>query len=84
VPDLFELADSWGNPIVYIQAADYDREFHYISIGVKSGVEEEFSVRAQKSAKTGRYEEPTSFQLFSAGIDGIFGNEDDIANFKVK
>ncbi len=80
--DLLELADKWGNPIVYIRASDYEREFRYIFVDTETGEENEATLRALKNSTTGRYEEPSSFQLFSAGIDGKFGTADDLSNFK--
>ncbi len=82
VQDLFEIADSWGNPIAYIRASDYDREFRYISVDAETDEETEYTVRAWKNANTGRYEEPSSFQLICAGNDGKFGTDDDLTNFK--
>ena len=80
--DLYELADPWGDPIVYIRASDYDKEFRYVCLDSQTGEPEEFTLHALKNEKTGRYEEPTGFQLMSAGSDGQFGTEDDITNFK--
>jgi prepilin-type N-terminal cleavage/methylation domain-containing protein len=77
---LFELADGWGNPIAYIQAHDYDREFRYVCVDPDGG-QDEYTVRAAKNQKTGRYHEPNGFQLVSAGLDGKFGTEDDLTNF---
>jgi prepilin-type N-terminal cleavage/methylation domain-containing protein len=79
--ELFELADAWQNPIAYIHSADYGRGHAYRTYDAETGEELEASVRAHKSAKTGRYQRPRAFQLISAGPDGIFGNEDDITNF---
>jgi prepilin-type N-terminal cleavage/methylation domain-containing protein len=78
--DLFELADPWGNPIVYIFHADYEKEFQYVFLDGETGEPMEFSVRAVKNEKDGRFEAISSFQLMSAGADGIFGNADDIIN----
>lgn len=88
--ELFELADPWGNPVAYIRASDYDLDFRYVCRDAKTGEEVEYTVHALKNSKTGRYEEPNSFQLLSAGPDGKFGSvdgktgdgDDDLANFK--
>ena len=82
--ELFELADKWNNPIVYIHHLDYEREFRYVAVDTESGEAAEYSVRAIKNAKTGRFEEPNGFQLISAGSDGKFGTGDDIANSQIK
>jgi len=80
-PDLLELKDEWGNPIAYFHRRDYGRADTYITIPADGEGEEESSVRAVKNSTTGLYFHPTGFQLISAGIDGVFGTEDDIANF---
>lgn len=82
--ELFELADGWGNPIAYIHHADYEKEFRYVAIDGETGEVAEWSVRAVKNAKTGRFEEPSGFQLISAGSDGKFGTDDDIVNSQIK
>ncbi|MBK8178222.1 MAG: type II secretion system protein [Planctomycetes bacterium] len=79
--ELFEICDVWGNPIAYIQAADYDREFQYATVD-RDGGPQESALRARKNPKTGRYQEPNGFQLVSAGLDGLFGTEDDLTNYK--
>jgi prepilin-type N-terminal cleavage/methylation domain-containing protein len=84
---LFELADKWGNPIAYIHHNDYTREDLYVTIGGEAGEapqELQEPVRAVKNEKTGRFYEPSGFQLISAGPDGKFGSFDDITNFTVK
>jgi len=82
--ELFELADGWGNPLVYIHHLDYEREFRYVAVDGESGEAAEYNVRAFKNAKTGRFEEPNGFQLISAGSDGQFGTADDIVNSQIK
>lgn len=79
--DLFEICDAWGNPVAYIQAADYEREFNCATVD-RDGAAQESSVRAAKNPKTGRWQEPNGFQLVSAGLDGVFGTADDLTNFK--
>ena len=82
--ELFELADAWGNPVAYIHHLDYEREFRYVAFDAETGEAAEYSLRAIKNAKTGRFEEPSGFQLISAGGDGKFGTDDDIVNSKIK
>jgi prepilin-type N-terminal cleavage/methylation domain-containing protein len=84
VPTLFEICDKWGNPFAYFHWRDYGREDKYTTFDVETGERLSGSVRALKNAETGNYHEPRGFQLISAGPDGVFGNEDDITNFKVK
>jgi prepilin-type N-terminal cleavage/methylation domain-containing protein len=81
--DLFELADDWGNPIAYFHRQDYGRLDSYLTVDER-GIEGESVVKALKNPVTGNYYNPRSFQLISAGEDGVFGGEesDDIYNFK--
>jgi prepilin-type N-terminal cleavage/methylation domain-containing protein len=79
--DLFELVDSWGNPIAYFHRRDYGREDIYTTIDNETGEWAESTVKALMSPKTGNYQNPRQFQLISAGKDGIFGTEDDLCNF---
>jgi prepilin-type N-terminal cleavage/methylation domain-containing protein len=81
VADLFEIADPWGNPIAYLAKGDYERSDLYLTLDAQSGEPLESTVRASKSAKTGRFHNPHSFQLISAGPDGEFGTEDDVTSF---
>ncbi len=78
----FEIVDIWENPLAYIHRRDYKKEFTYITWD-ETGAEVENRVKALLSPKTGDPYRKRSFQLISAGIDGIFGTEDDIANFEI-
>ncbi len=71
--DLFEVVDPWGNPIVYLHNMDYDRGG---TMSLKMGGSA--AVTAAKSAKTGQFSGHNTFQLFSAGPDGLVGTEDDV------
>jgi prepilin-type N-terminal cleavage/methylation domain-containing protein len=83
--DLFEIHDDWGNPIAYFHNRDYGRKDPYVTSDA-NGVEQQSVAEARKNDKTKRWANPTSFQLVSAGPDGVFGlNEatgenDDITN----
>jgi prepilin-type N-terminal cleavage/methylation domain-containing protein len=83
--DLYEIHDDWENPIAYFHNRDYGRKDSYVTID-PNGAEQQTVVEARKNDKTQRWANPTSFQLISAGPDGIFGlNEatgenDDITN----
>lgn len=81
--DAFELGDVWGNPIAYIHRRDYGKEFLYLTYD-EDGNEVENRVVSMDSEKTGDPFRKRSFQLISAGSDGIFGTEDDIANFEFR
>ena len=80
--DLFELVDSWGNPIAYFHRRDYGREDVYLTIEEETAEWVESTVKAHTSPKTGSYYNPRGFQLISAGQDGIFDTEDDLTNFQ--
>lgn len=80
--DLFELTDEWGNPIAYLHRRDYGREDLYTTIEMETGEWIDSTVKAVKSPKTGSYYNPRGFQLISAGIDGVFGTNDDLYNFR--
>jgi prepilin-type N-terminal cleavage/methylation domain-containing protein len=75
---LYEPADHWGNPIVYIHHSDYGKRLQY-----KDAEGAVFQVTAQKSKKLGKYHHPTSYQMWSFGPDrkNDNGKGDDVANF---
>lgn len=79
----FELADDWGNPIAYFHRRDYDEPCIYVSLD-EDGFEEETRVHPMINPVTGDPYNKVSFQLISAGPDGIFGTSDDLGNFKVQ
>lgn len=84
VRDLFELVDPWGNPIAYFHHADYGREDVYSTFDPDTGELLESTARALRNSKLGRYYEHRRFQLLSAGPDGRFGTEDDLASFSLR
>lgn len=79
--DLYEVVDSWGNPLIYFHSRDYKdpkgMNQYVLNSGDGSGPRP-VTVEPRKSEKTGQFSRPDSFQLFSAGEDGIPGNEDDM------
>lgn len=79
----YELADLWGNPLAYIHRRDYKKQFTYVTYDEQNN-EIEGMVKALISEKTGDPYRKNSFQLISAGPDGVFGNRDDIANFQIE
>lgn len=79
--DLFEVVDAWGNPFVYIRYDDYDREQHYEFEDQSTMALEDVAVKAARSEKTGSFHDARSYQLISAGGDGVFGTEDDVASW---
>ncbi|MCY2960457.1 MAG: type II secretion system protein [Planctomycetota bacterium] len=83
-PALLELKDEWGNPIAYFHRRDYGRQDAYVVLPNDADSAEESTVRALKNPVTGQYYQHDRFQLISAGGDGVFGSDDDIANFDVE
>lgn len=81
--DLFELVDDWENPIAYFHRKDYGREDQYTTFD-ETGELDVSTVKALKNPKTGNYYNPRTFQLISAGENGLFGDEDDLYNFKLE
>lgn len=79
----FELADDWGNPIAYFHRRDYREPCLYLTFD-ETGEVVESRVQAAVSPLTQDPYNKASFQLISAGPDGIFGTEDDIGNFTVQ
>jgi prepilin-type N-terminal cleavage/methylation domain-containing protein len=80
-PDLFELADIWGNPIAYFHRRDYGKKDKYLTKNNINGEEAEATVVARKDPQTGLYYNANRYQLISAGLDGEFGTQDDIGNW---
>jgi hypothetical protein len=80
-PELFEMADVWGNPVAYFNRRDYGRKDRYITHDNATGEDSEEVVVARKDPATGMYFNANRYQLISAGLDGVFGTEDDIGNW---
>ena len=81
-PLLREIVDSWENPIIYIQRDDYDRDHEYEFVNQETFESEVVRVRAEKDEVTGSYHGKESYQLRSAGPDGVINTEDDIASYE--
>jgi len=79
--DLFEVCDGWKNPIAYFHRSDYGRKDVYVTINNETGQLEQTVVEARMSPKTRSYYQLRTFQLISAGPDGVFNTPDDITNF---
>lgn len=81
--ELFELADPWDNPIVYLDSLHYtDRVTRMVTAGLDEFYEEQ-EVSPGRNERTGSFWEPNSFQLICAGPDGLFGTEDDITSYSI-
>lgn len=83
--ELFEVPDDWGNPIAYFHRQDYGAGGQsYVTFDPTTGDRLQSEAKALKNPATGRYYRHTSYQLISAGPDGLFGTEDDITPFERK
>jgi len=79
--DLFELGDPWGNPTAYFHRRDYGRPDQYQTIDNETDAWIDSTVKALINPMTGNPFNPDTFQLISAGEDGVFGTDDDLTNF---
>jgi len=79
---LFEIADTWGNPIIYIRHSDYKKIFTYVLMGAENEDGGNESVSAWIDPLTKTYYKFESCQFISAGPDGDFNTEDDVCNFE--
>ena len=73
--ELFEAVDVWGNPIVYLHNRDYERG---CEVSLPGG---NVNVRGYEHEKTKQFAGLTTFQLWSAGVDGVAGTDDDVRVF---
>ena len=73
--ELLEIADVWGNPILNLHNKDYERGGQ---LSLPGGT---VTVPAYSHEKTKQFAGLTSFQLFSAGVDGEAGTDDDVRVF---
>lgn len=80
-PVLLEIVDGWDNPLVYIRYDQYEATHEYEFTTQATLETERVQVKAAKSTMTGSYFSKESYQLVSAGEDGVFGNEDDIKSY---
>ena len=78
-PFLLEALDGWRNPIAYFDFRSYGESQDY---QMGDGSDEPIqTVSSRVSEKTGVPANPDTYQLISAGVDQIFGTEDDMTNF---
>jgi prepilin-type N-terminal cleavage/methylation domain-containing protein len=81
---LFEIVDHDGDPIVYINSEDYARSFIYCIRNARTQEYEPHTIGAHRSNRTGGYSNFESYQIWSAGPDGEFGTDDDVASFDLE
>ena len=78
---LLEVVDPWDNPFFYIVSDAYDSS-SVVRLDLGGGGED-VDAYAVKNALTGAYHRFDSFQIRSAGADGVLDTEDDLANFEI-
>jgi hypothetical protein len=71
--------DAWGHPFAWFPASEYEGPGSVARIRMGDG--RLVSARPRRDPRTGRFRNPDTFQLFSAGPDGEFGTDDDIGNW---
>ena len=74
--DLWEYADYWENPLVYIHSDDHEDANVGRVYVLKSGTK--VSVEPRRHGETNEYIRRGSFQFFSMGPDQTLGTEDDL------
>ena len=80
--ELFEVADAWGNPLVYFHNRDYQGGPRIEKYQKELG--ESWTAKPRPSAKTGGFPSETTFLVWSAGADGVNenGEGDDVCSWK--
>lgn len=81
--ELLEVVDPWDNPYAYFNAEDYERtDVRKYKVLAQDGDEHEIvTVKPHVNPKTRSFFNMSTYQLFSAGPDGVFNTEDDIGNW---
>lgn len=80
--NLNEVLDAFGNPLVYLRYDDYTGTKEYSFVNSETQLSESAVVAAEKNELTGNFYAEKSYQLRSAGLDGVYGTEDDVCSFK--
>jgi prepilin-type N-terminal cleavage/methylation domain-containing protein len=80
--ELFELADAWGNPLVYYHSRDYKGGAKLERYLLMNG--ERATCKPRPSDKTKSFPNPTTFVIWSVGPDGVNedGQGDDVCSWK--
>lgn len=82
--ELFEYADSWGTPLVYMRLRDFEEGVKSVEVSEPYGEDwDETDVRPRKNGKLGiYYGSSDGFQIISAGPDRVFDTDDDLTSYK--
>lgn len=78
---LLEVVDPWDNPFFYVVNDGYERS-GVVRLDAGGG-SDDVEAHATKNTLTGAFHRFDTFQLRSAGADGVLDTDDDIANFEV-
>ncbi|MEZ5989973.1 MAG: type II secretion system protein [Planctomycetota bacterium] len=78
----YEVRDPWGNPIAYFHKRNYGKSQEYRP-GEPGELGDRY-VSAWKKRSDGSFFNPRTFQLFSAGPDGEYNTDDDVASFPIE
>lgn len=78
---LLEVVDAWENPLIYIRYDQYDAAHEYDLVKQATSESERVQAKGAKNSLTGSYYSKESYQLVSAGEDGVLGTEDDIKSY---
>ncbi|MBT3710414.1 MAG: type II secretion system protein, partial [Gammaproteobacteria bacterium] len=70
--ELFEIGDEWDNPIIYFDSLHYNDRIATIVMAGEAVIEEQ-EVNPHRNERTNSFSKPSSFQLVSAGPDGLYG-----------
>jgi hypothetical protein len=77
--ELFELVDAWGNPYAYFSSRELKNPEGFTKYVMATGTVVEARPHVEEKTKLPLMQ--GKFQLFSAGIDGVFNTKDDIGNW---
>jgi len=79
---LLEVLDPWGNPLLYLPAAGYGQSCLIRTDGERGGFDQSASATINPLTRTHWHAD--GFQLRSAGPDGLFDTDDDLANHETR
>ncbi len=80
-PERVEILDAWGNPFAYFHHRNYTVEQNY-RLSEEAGDLDEAEQPVQAWKDGNRYLNLKTFQIFSAGPDGVYNTSDDVGNFE--
>jgi prepilin-type N-terminal cleavage/methylation domain-containing protein len=78
---LREFADPWGRPVLYLHSKDFKRTTGAPFKYRMSEALEEVTIKPAMSSGTKTFANVGKYQIWSAGVDGIPGNADDVVGW---